>query len=282
LRKTNNNKPASPPAARQVRTLIAATATALLTGCSQMSSELGFAALAPGAASAPDASESRTPRRKRPDAARAVMPFAGGRLHLVAPQGYCFDTESSRIEGQGGFALIAHCSRVRGAGWFGARRAAVITASIGPAIPNVAAPQASDIAAMFPGARILETREDQLLPLVRLQAPGPLVTGSSAQHWRGAFILDDHLVALALYAPDGSQALGHQGAALLNELTHRSLESSVQSQPVEAAAPRSHDTAEAPRPQSRPDRPARTTETASADTAREKRGLGQRIAGLFQ
>ncbi|WP_241479055.1 hypothetical protein [Leisingera sp. ANG-M1] len=208
------------------------------------------------------------------------MSFANGDVLLAAPESYCFDRRSSTADDKGGFALMAMCNRLDRRNWFGTRKAAVLTASIGPAAQDAAAPQAKDIVAMFPDAKLLETREDQLLPLVKLEVPGAVAEGASPVHWRGAFVLDRHLVALALYAPEGSHALGSQGAALLNEVTHRSLEVSTLPDLEEAGAVRPKDPEQPLRPRSRP----ASAEPASAAGAapRKKPGLGRRIAGLFQ
>lgn len=246
------------------KAVAAALSGALLTACSSAPQGLSFAARDAGMA---------------PQQGGQVMSFANGEVLLAAPESYCFDRRSSTAEDGGGFALIAHCSRLEGRGWFGARKAAVLTASIGPAKQDALAPQANDIAAMFPGARLLESREDQLLPLVRLEFPEAVAKGASPVHWRGAFVLDRHLVALALYAPDGSRALGSHGAALLNEVTHRTLEASTLPDLEEAQAAPPPAAAAALRPQPRPARPETV---AAAPAPRKKRGLGQRIAGLFQ
>ncbi|WP_245602922.1 hypothetical protein [Leisingera methylohalidivorans] len=212
-----------------------------------------------------------------------VMSFAGGGVLLAAPETYCFDRRSSTADESGGFALMAPCSRLNRNRWFGSRNAAVLTASIGPAKQDATAPQAADIVAMFPGARLLETRDDQLLPLVRLEFPEAVAEGASPVHWRGAFVLDRHLVALALYAPEGSRALGRQGAALLNELTHRTLEASTLPDLEAAGAVLPQAPRQSLRPLARPAAAAAAApETAATPARRKKRGLGQRIAGLFQ
>ena len=92
-----------------------------------------------------------------PRVAGRVMSFAGGDVLLAAPESYCFDRRSSTADSGGGFALIAMCNRLDRRNWFGARKAAVLTASIGPAAQEAAAPQAGDIMAMFPEAKLLET-----------------------------------------------------------------------------------------------------------------------------
>lgn len=219
-----------------------------------------------------------------PQAGVQVMSFGGGDVLLAAPDAYCFDRRSSQPDKDGGFALLAHCSRMGRQNWFGTRKSAVLTASIGPAKAAATAPQAADIAAMFPDAKVLETREDQLLPLVKLEFPGAVADSASPVHWRGAFVLDRHLVALALYAPEGSRTLGSHGAALLNEMTHRTLEAStLPSLETAAAAPRPAAAVPAPglRPQPRPVQ--MLAQNAKDNTEpRKKRRLHQRIAGLFQ
>ncbi|MEW2914062.1 hypothetical protein [Leisingera sp. JC11] len=245
---------------------------------------LALAGCSPAPRSMPFAARTAS---QAPQAGVQVMSFGGGDVLLAAPGAYCFDRRSSQPEKDGGFALLAHCSRMGRQNWFGARKSAVLTASIGPAKASVAAPQAADIAAMFPDARVLETREDQLLPLVKLEFPGAVADSASPVHWRGAFVLDRHLVALALYAPEGSRALGSHGAALLNEMTHRTLEASTLPalDAAESAAPAapavSAAAAEGLRPQPRPAQLRAQAESAEPEP-RKKRGFRQRIAGLFQ
>lgn len=237
-----------------------------LAGCSPAPRNMPFSARTAGQA---------------PQAGVEVMSFAGGDVLLAAPGGYCFDRRSSQPDSGGGFALLAHCSRMGRQNWFGARKSAVLTASIGPARPAAAAPRAADIAAMFPDARVLESSEDQLLPLVKLEFPGAVADSASPVHWRGAFVLDRHLVALALYAPEDSRTLGSHGAALLNEMTHRTLEASTLPSLETAAALPPAAAAPGLRPQPRPaSGPAQAAGTGA--DPRKKRGLGQRIAGLFQ
>lgn len=143
-----------------------------------------------------------------------VMQMAGGSLRLAAPQGFCVEPGSSSSTASGGFALLVPC----GGSWQPGRKGAVLTAAVGPAAPGVEAPSARDIAAMFPGAELQEARDRGPLPLVRLNHPGHTAKGASPVHWRGAFVLEGHLVALALYAPEGSRTLGPRGAGLLEAL----------------------------------------------------------------
>ena len=193
-RKTGKNRP---PARRG---LPAAAALGLLLGLA------GCGPLAPGAGGT------------------QVMTLAGGSLRLAAPRGFCIDARSSSASAQGGFALLVPCGR----GWQLGRKGAVLTAAAGPAAADATAPDAEDIAAMFARAEVLERREDGPLPLVRLKYPGHTAKGASPVHWRGAFVIEGHLVALALYAPAGSPALGPRGARLLEELTTATLAASTE------------------------------------------------------
>ncbi|MGR3760993.1 hypothetical protein ACUXV3_12805 [Roseobacteraceae bacterium NS-SX3] len=193
--------------------------------------------------------------------------FASGELTLSAPQGYCVDKRMLRQSPHEGFALLVQCGEPRRL--FQAEDPAVITATIGKAAAGARAPAAADLARMVPGARITDSRDDMLLPLVRFDLPGHQAAGASSTHWRGAFIYNGHLVSLALYAPEGSANLRVRGAMLLNELAGRTLEASA-SAGREPGAPGGN----ALRPRARP-RAAATAERSA------KPRLRDRIAGLF-
>ncbi|MFW8633442.1 hypothetical protein [Cribrihabitans pelagius] len=212
-----------------------------------------------------------------------VMQMAGGSLRLAPPQGFCVEPRSSSATASGGFALLVPCGR----NWQPGRKGAVLTAAAGPAAPGTEAPSARDIAAMFPGAELQASRTRGPLPLVRLKHPAYTAKGASPVHWRGAFVMEGYLVALALYAPEGSRALGPRGAELLEELTRATLAASAEPAPQgeapEAAAP-----AEAPeqtayllRPRAHPRRRAPSpaaTSFASGPTT----NFAARIAGWFR
>lgn len=229
--------------------------------------------------------------------------FADGEVVLVAPPGHCIDTSMLRQEADGGFALLPRCNMINGPSLFGRKQAALITAAIGPAQESDA-PNPLDIAETVEGARLLYYDNNGMLPLARLYWPGHGAAGTadatvaSAEHWRGAFVLNDHMVLLALYAPEGSPLLGKAGAALLSEMTRRTLEASLVDK-VEApegdlapALSQSAPTgvgAHSLRPRARPS----ATDTAAAsqgsteNPAMNRRGaqklsLRRRIAGLFQ
>lgn len=222
--------------------------------------------------------------------------FADGEVVLVAPPGHCVDPSMLRQEADGGFALLPRCNLLQGPSWFGRNRAALITATIGPAKKS-GAPSTIDLARTAAGAKLLYYDNNGMLPLVRLHWPGHGATGTgaasgaSAEHWRGAFVLNDHLVVLALYAPEGSDLLGDPGAALLSEMTRLTLEASLIDHTPEPQADVSAAQLVAPalRPRSRPvsemtDLDQSRPDDLSAPNAepRQKLSLRRRIAGLFQ
>jgi hypothetical protein len=233
------------------------------------------------------------PRLAVPAKTRTQASFAEGKVTLVAPSGHCIDTTMLRQETDGGFALLPRCNLLHGAQLFGRNRAAVITATIGPA-QGSDAPSTADLARTATGSKLVYYDDKGLLPLVRLHWPGHSAmrgSGASDEHWRGAFVVNDHLVVLALYAPEGSDLLGPAGARLLTDMTRRSQKASLRSaaQPEvvsarEAASSRvaQNTPASGLRPRARPGAANRQGNEARTEVAEQKLSLGKRISGLFQ
>ncbi|MEP4035313.1 hypothetical protein [Pseudophaeobacter sp.] len=219
--------------------------------------------------------------------------FAKGQVTLVAPQGHCIDATMLRQEATGGFALLPRCNLLHGTQLFGRNRAAVITATIGPA-QGADAPSTTELAQTAEGARLLYYDDKGLLPLVRLQWPGHSAmggSGASEEHWRGAFVVNNHLVVLALYAPEGSNLLGPAGAKLLTDMTRRSQKASLQAAPQPAAIsarednvrrPAQHAASPTTRPKARPGSQAGASDPALSPAGTQKLSLGRRIGGLFR
>ena len=226
--------------------------------------------------------------------------FAGGRVTLVAPRGHCIDTTLLRHEADGGFALLPRCNLLHGPRLFGRNRAAVITASIGPA-QGAGVPSSTDLARTAAGAKLLYYDDKGPLALVRLHSQGHSAmggSGASAEHWRGAFVVNDMLVVLALYAPEGSTLLGQAGARVLTEMTRRSQQASLpatsRAAPEAATSPTAQQDAAAQRaaaelalrPKARPAPVANagsvTGSVATSPASGQKLALRKRIGGLFR
>ena len=289
----NNRRGRRSPPAAMLATLCTLSLSTL-AGCSALP-ESGFSFASSGAQSAEASSR---------NAAKTQARFAKGAVVLVAPRGHCVDAKTLRQDSEGGFALLPRCSFLQGNSLFGRNKAAVITATIGKTNATTA-PSTSDLARTAEGAKLLYYDDKGLLPLVRLQWHGHGATGNSgasAEHWRGAFVLNGNLVVLALYAPEGSELLGRPGADLLEEMTRRSLQASSapRSDAPPSVAPQIKESSPAnqtqdaiTRPKTRPNSMPNSIPEEQRTTAAQghsavpaeptqKRSLRRRIAAIFQ
>lgn len=203
--------------------------------------------------------------------------YAGGDVQLTAPKGYCFDSRWIRKSRNSGFALLARCDVLGISGLFGNRDLLVITATIGPAAPGAATPSLAELQQAVDG-QVVDSRSDLTLPVVKLETDDHGVEGASPQHWRGAFAVNDHLIAVALYAREGSASLDDRGALLLNDMARRTQEASAVAAPSQPA-PAASDSSGQLRPRARPGSDPATTEAAATPA---KQSLRSRIAGLFK
>ena len=194
------------------RTLIAAVASLPLTGCDEAS---GLPFASEGSA-LEDSGRARV----------SVVKLAGGAVVVAAPDGYCIDRQSLRRYGTRGFALMARCDTVGVRGGFGSYDLAMITVTTAPLGKGAAAPTSGEVALTRGEGRVLSSTDQDGLALVRFGAGPEPLEGVSGIHWRGAFVLNDHLVALSLYAPEGSDALT-DGGRLLGDVARRTRSASA-------------------------------------------------------
>ncbi|MCG7625763.1 hypothetical protein [Epibacterium sp. Ofav1-8] len=233
----------------------------LLAGCMQ-GNRLAFA---------PPGEDISRPGSGRGRALTAV--FGDGQLILAAPSGFCFDAQMEKHTATGGFALLADCARLSTFGRFRGAEGAMLTATVGAVAANTPAPSAEALRAAFTTsrrtARVLETRSDRDLPLVKLHMDGHSAEGASGTHWRGAFVVHGHLVSVALYAPDGSTYLGEKGARLIREFVRASRNATRLAETTTPAAPGESAPEQTARPLSRPGNTAPVaTASAAADPQR--------------
>lgn len=165
--------------------------------------------------------------------------FGDGELVLAAPSGFCFDAQMEKHTDTGGFALMARCDSLSALGRFRSGEGAMLTATVGSVALDTPAPSAEALQAAFTAsrtsARVLETRGDREMPLIKLFLDDHTAEGASGTHWRGAFVVHGHLVSVALYAPEGSGYLGEKGARLIREFMRASRNAT---QLAEDAAPK--------------------------------------------
>jgi len=171
-----------------------------LAGCEQ-TGEFGF--LASGAQPASS------------NALRAVS-MLDGNVVLAAPAGYCIDKGSLRSA----FALIARCDTLGSGRKAAGKPLVLITAALVPQGVDATAPKSQDLATVFEAENVLQAVDRKGVALVQTNSATGL-DGMSKQHWRGAFEVNGVLVGLALYAPEGSDAVGKSGATILTALADR-------------------------------------------------------------
>ena len=180
-----------------------------LAGCDEATS-LPFAAES-GAISDGNGGRART----------AMVKLAGGEILLAAPDGYCIDRRSVRFGRKAGFAIVARCDTLGVRGFFGAYDLAIITIATQPVVDSAALPTPAEVARSAGTFKVLAQSSQNDVSLVRLGGGPSRMEGVSDVHWRGAFLVNGHLLGVSLYAPENSPILRAEGAALLREMVVR-------------------------------------------------------------
>lgn len=174
-----------------------------------------------------------------PDGGKARMaqvPLAGGGITLAAPNGYCIDRGSVRRAGKTGFAVMARCDTLGVGGFYDAFDLAIITVTTAPVAEGTPAPTPAALARTESDATVLDSRHRGGLALVRLDGTRPLMNGVGRIHWRGAFVLNGHLVGVSLYAPENSLALRGDGAELIGDVARATRSASAAATKAASAA----------------------------------------------
>jgi len=170
----------------------------------------------------------------------AQTSLAGGDITLAVPDGYCIDKRTLRRARKGSFALVARCDALGVAGYFDVFSLALITVTTQPTGENTAIPNPGDVARSAAPAKMLDSARRSGVSLARLGSGPHRIDGVSQTHWRAVTSINGHLIALSLYAPDGSPALQSEGADLLVSLSNRTRRASkpvpVTGKPVEKDA----------------------------------------------
>lgn len=154
-----------------------------------------------------------------PQAPLTAIALGTGAVRLSAPRGYCIDAVSTRrLEGGGGFALLAPCTQLTGTPGISVSPA-LMTVSMMPQGRDAPAPDAESLAAAVAPAPVgAEGQTAGLVYAQVMQGGEAVLPGGDARYWRGARVVGDHLASLALYAPAGSALAGREGRLLLGDL----------------------------------------------------------------
>jgi hypothetical protein len=186
-------------------------ALALVAGCD--------VALAPGGAST---------------AGKAITQaaLAEGAVVVAMPFGYCIDPRSIRRD----FAMAARCDLLGVDGPVAEGQAvAILTAATAAIARGATTPDPQTLAASIEDAQVLQKGMRDGFPMIQVAAQRAPVEGLSDRHWRTAFIAGGQIVALSLYAPLGSEALGPEGTFLLADAARATREATASRMPAAKA-----------------------------------------------
>ncbi len=141
--------------------------------------------------------------------------FYGGDVVVAGPTGYCVDPKSVQRRATSGFVLLASCGHLSGAP-SGRVPAAVITVSILPRDARAQAPTAAQLAGPWRNAGVAQQADQGGVAMIQVARGGDsLLPQGDPRHWRGAMLINGHLIGLAVYGEAGAQVSGEAGKALL-------------------------------------------------------------------
>ena len=143
--------------------------------------------------------------------------LGAGTVIVIPPVGYCLDRSSITDRPSGGFALIASCESLTGRMGSVAVDPAVITVTVSGPGENRDQPQAARLAQALPEGTALNEINGDGLTVVHVEGRAGALPGArgDARHWRGAMVVNDRLVGLALYSAEGSNLAGADGERML-------------------------------------------------------------------
>jgi hypothetical protein len=144
-----------------------------------------------------------------------------GDITLVPPAGFCVDPASLTQT----FAILARCDVLGGRdGALDAPLSVVTISFVKATTPDSIS--ASVFGDNIEGGKVTATETLGGLSYLRVRAQAPS-DGLSDVHWHAVDQLNGYDVAVALYAPDGSAALGTRGPRILQQLLDGSEGASV-------------------------------------------------------
>lgn len=192
--------------------------------------------------------------------------FYDGDVTVAGPRGYCIDPQTVKRGPGGSFALLASCESLTGTAGV-VVDPAVLTVSVLPRRVGVSQPNAAEMARALAPDKVLRGFDGDGISLVHVATGGRAVlpTGDPS-YWRAGMVINDHLIGLAIYGPQGGVVAKDAGRALLMDLAEAMRDQSPErSFAAEAAAT----TLENP-----PD-------DATQPATKAKQGLGMLLGGLF-
>lgn len=149
-----------------------------------------------------------------------------GEVVVRGPDGYCIDRKSMRKSKSNGFVLLASCESLSGVRGHEVEPV-IMTLAVLPGQTSVGTPTAAEIARSMTPVPVVKRMDFDDLSLVQFATGGEnALPNGDPRHWRGAMVLNGHLIGLALYARKGSAVAGNDGSEMLVELARKTRASS--------------------------------------------------------
>lgn len=150
---------------------------------------------------------------KKAKAPLTTAPLARGAVMLVAPDGYCIDPAALTSN----FAMLARCDALGAENSATTMPFALIAVSVAPMAADAKLPTAVELAAgkgLEQPSKPIEEDGYVIFP-----ANGaPAATGLAGSHWRGATIVNGHMVGVALFRGADSPRISSEGAAIIESM----------------------------------------------------------------
>ncbi|MFX0541747.1 hypothetical protein ACEWPM_008430 [Roseovarius sp. S4756] len=225
------------------------------------------------------ATKTNSDSEKRAEAPRSAA-FFGGDVVVAGPSGYCIDPGSVQTGRNAAFALLASCAHL-GRLASGNVPPAVITISVLARDPGAEQPSASRLAKPWANAGVIDQIDGDGISLIQLERGGDtFLPGGDPRHWRGAMLINGHVIGLAAYGDVGSGLRAGAGRDLLIDIAEAMLKASPirRAAPKPAALPQPVEAAVSDNPED--------SETARAMLAQSEQaalgGFKSMLAGLFR
>lgn len=171
-----------------------------------------------------------SPKKDAQSQAPRQVVFFGGNVIVTGPAGYCIDSDSVQRKGSARFALLAGCANLGRASAANVTPA-IVTVSVLPQSRVAQQPTADRLAAPWAHAGVLRKIEGDDISLIQLARGGDaLLPGGDPRHWRGAMMINGHLIGFAAYGGAGSAVAGDAGRDVLIATAKAMLAASPQRQ----------------------------------------------------
>ncbi|MCC1493025.1 hypothetical protein [Cognatishimia sp. F0-27] len=141
-----------------------------------------------------------------------------GAVGIDAPRGYCIDRTTLKTGAEAGFAVLGSCHILSGETGQGRVRPALITVAVGDRATMDDLPTPEQLASASGASLVSGARQSGMVMANLSDDTIRVLARPDPRYWRATLLVNDRLVALALYVPEGSPLAGRGGAQLLGQV----------------------------------------------------------------